>query len=84
MSQFVDEQRDRFGVEPVCRVLGVAVSTNYARRKRKPCRRELRDRELVGEIHAARAGYRRVYGVRRPGRSSGGAASGSAATASPG
>ena len=61
----MDEHRDRFGVEPVCRVLQVAVSTYYARRSRKPSRRELRDRELVAEIHAARAGYRRVYGVRK-------------------
>ncbi len=61
----MDEQRDRFGVEPVCRVLGVAVSTYYARRARRPSRRELQDRELVGEIQAARAGYRRVYGVRK-------------------
>ncbi len=61
----MDEHRDRFGVEPVCRVLRVAVSTYYARRSRKPSRRELRDRGLVAEIHAARAGYRRVYGVRK-------------------
>jgi putative transposase len=65
VSRFVDQHRDRFGVEPVCRVLGVAVSTYYARRSREPSRRELRDRELVAEIHAARAGYRRVYGVRK-------------------
>jgi putative transposase len=30
-----------------------------------PSRRELRDRVLVSEIHAARSGYRRVYGVRK-------------------
>jgi Transposase and inactivated derivatives len=61
----VEEHRDRFGVEPVCRVLQVPVSTYYARRGREPSRRELRDRELIAEIHAARAGYRRVYGVRK-------------------
>jgi len=65
VSRFVEEQRDRFGVEPVCRVLGVAVSSYYARRARRPSRRELQDRELIGEIQAARAGYRRVYGVRK-------------------
>jgi len=26
VSVFVDEQRERFGVEPICRVLGVSVS----------------------------------------------------------
>lgn len=27
MTRYVEERRDAFGVEPVCRVLGVAVST---------------------------------------------------------
>ena len=65
MTRYVEERRAAFGVEPVCRVLGVAVSTFYARRSREPSRRELRDRELIREIHAAREGYRRVYGVRK-------------------
>ena len=41
------------------------VSTHYARRFRVPSRRELRDRELLAEIEAARTGYRRVYGARK-------------------
>lgn len=61
----MEEHRGRFGVEPVCRVLEAPVSTYYARRQRKPSRRELRDRELIAEIQAARSGYRRVYGVRK-------------------
>ena len=65
MTRYVEERRGTFGVEPVCRVLGVAVSTFYARRSRKPSRRELADRELVGKIHEARTGYRRAYGVRK-------------------
>ena len=65
MSRYVEERRGTFGVEPICRVLGVAVSTFYARRSRKPSRRELADRELVGKIHEARTGYRRAYGVRK-------------------
>jgi putative transposase len=65
VSRYVEERRDVFGVEPVCRVLGVPVSTYYARRSRKPSRRARADRELVKEIYAARDGYRRVYGVRK-------------------
>jgi len=61
----VQERREVFGVEPICRVLGVAVSTYYARRSRVSSRRELRDRELIAEIHEARSGYRQVYGVRK-------------------
>jgi putative transposase len=65
VSRFIEERRGTFGVEPICRVLGVAVSTFYARRSRKPSGRELRDSELLGKIHEARAGYRRAYGVRK-------------------
>jgi putative transposase len=41
------------------------VSTHYARRSRKPSRRELADRQLLVEIEAARSGRRRVYGARK-------------------
>jgi hypothetical protein len=41
------------------------VSTHYARRSRKPSRRELADQELLVEIEAARNGYRRAYGARK-------------------
>jgi putative transposase len=61
----VEERRDVFGVEPICRAVGVPVSTYYARRSRKPSRRALADRELIAEIYAAREGYRSVYGVRK-------------------
>lgn len=65
MSRYIEKRRETFGVEPICRVLEVPVSTYYARRSRVPSRRELEDRELVREIYAARTGYRRVYGVRK-------------------
>jgi transposase InsO family protein len=45
--------------------LGVPVSTRYARRSRKPSRRELAERQLLVEIEAARTGRRRVYGARK-------------------
>lgn len=61
----MEERRGVFGVEPICRVLEVPVSTYYARRSRVASRRELRDQELIAAIHAARDGYRRVYGVRK-------------------
>jgi putative transposase len=65
VTRYVEERRDAFGVEPICRVLGVPVSTHYARRSRKPSRRELADLELLAAIEAARAGYRRAYGARK-------------------
>jgi putative transposase len=65
MTRYIEERRGMFGVEPICRVLGVPVSTHYARRSRVPSARELADRELLEEIHAARAGFRRAYGARK-------------------
>ena len=65
MTAYVQGRRARFGVEPICRVLEVPVSTYYARRSRVASRRELADRELLIEIEAARSGYRRAYGARK-------------------
>jgi putative transposase len=65
VTRYVEERRGAFGVEPICAAIGVPVSTHYARRSRKPSARALEDRRLIGEIHAAREGYRRVYGVRK-------------------
>jgi putative transposase len=65
MSAYIDSHKNRFGVEPICRTLGVAPSSYYARRIRPPSARALADAELVGQIHAARQGYRRVYGIRK-------------------
>jgi putative transposase len=65
MSAYIDQHKERFGVEPICRTLGIAPSSYYARRARPPSARQLRDGELVDEIHAARDGYRRVYGIRK-------------------
>ena len=65
VGRYIEERRDAFGVEPICRALGVPVSTHYARRSRVPSARELEDRRLLVEIQAARSGYRRVYGARK-------------------
>jgi putative transposase len=65
VSAYIDAHKSRFGVEPICRTLGVAPSSYYAARARAPSARAIRDLALVGEIHAARAGYRRVYGIRK-------------------
>jgi putative transposase len=61
----VDAYRDRFGVEPICRVLQVAPSSYYAAKHRQPCQREVRDEALktaIGRVHAANYG---VYGARK-------------------
>jgi putative transposase len=54
VSVFVDEQRERFGVEPICRTLGVSASAYYQRATgARPVRRVEDERllELIRELH---------------------------------
>lgn len=44
--QFIEANRDQFGVEPICEVLQFAPSTYYAARDRAPSMRALRDQAL--------------------------------------
>ena len=51
---FIDEHRERFGVEPICRVLSehgckIAPNTFWVAKKRPPSTRAVRDAELVPE-----------------------------------
>jgi putative transposase len=70
---FIDSVKERFGVEPVCRVLSqlvckIAPSTYYAAKTRPPSARDLRDekiKELLSQIwHDPDAG-RELAGARR-------------------
>lgn len=63
MTSYIDAHRERFGVEPVCRVLQFAPATYYAARSRPPSARAQRDEILVGEIGRVWAENRRVYGA---------------------
>ena len=70
MKAFIDEHREVYGVEPICRVLPIAPSTYYehAARKADPDRRparERRDAELCREIRRVFAANFGVYGVRK-------------------
>ena len=70
MKAFIDEHRETYGVEPICRVLPIAPSTYYehAARKADPDRRparERRDAELSQEIRRVFAANFGVYGVRK-------------------
>ncbi len=65
---FIDEHRERFGVEPICRVLSehgckIAPNTYWVARKRPPSARQLRDAELVGEIERVYNENLLVYGA---------------------
>jgi putative transposase len=55
----------RFGVEPICRVLGGSPSTYYERRNRPPSARVLRDQQLLAEIQRVHQANYGVYGARK-------------------
>src|SRR5215207_11090833 len=72
MIRYIDEHKDRFGVEGICRVLGeqlecgfMTASGYWAAKRRQPAARTLSDRELmpiIERLHEANYG---VYGVRK-------------------
>jgi putative transposase len=61
----IDALRDRFGVEPICRVVGVPTSTYYAAKRRLPSARQQRDRQLKLEIQRVFDDNYQVYGARK-------------------
>ena len=62
---FIDAHRDRFGVEPICRTLGIAPSTYYARKIRPPSRRAVEDAVLLARIRSVHEQNYGAYGSRR-------------------
>ena len=75
MSAFVDGERERFGVEPICQALDVSASAYYYERASGPrsarAVEEERLLERIRELHAANYyayGYRRMWkALRRAG-----------------
>jgi len=71
MIRFIDEHKDQFGVELLCRVLrgtvpGFLTSRGYrAAKTRVPSARQLKDELLVPEIERLHAENYGVYGVRK-------------------
>src|ERR671930_8263 len=65
VTRYIDAHRDRFGVEPICRVLQVAPSSYYAAKRRQPSARALRDAELGPKVLRAWKENYQVYGARK-------------------
>jgi putative transposase len=65
MIAYIDANKDRFGVEPICQLLPIAPSTYYAAKRRPPSARALRDQELKVEIRRVHAEHFGVYGARK-------------------
>jgi putative transposase len=65
VSAFVNEYRGRFGVEPICRTLGVSASAYYQRASGQRSTRQLEDERLLARIRELHAANYYAYGSRR-------------------
>jgi len=65
MTHFINNHKERFGVEPICRILQFAPSTYYAARQRPVSELRLRDEALKVKIRHVHAEHFGVYGVRK-------------------
>lgn len=65
MSAYVDQHRERFGVEPICRTLDVSASAYYRRATAQRSERAVEDERLLGVIRQAHKQNYEAYGYRR-------------------
>jgi putative transposase len=65
VTAFIDSHRDRFGVEPICRVLGVSASAYYDRARGERSARQLEDERLLEVIRVTHKRNYEAYGYRR-------------------
>ena len=65
MSAFIDIYRERFGVEPICRTLGVSASAHYQRATGGRSARQVEDERLLEEIRELHLANYEAYGYRR-------------------
>ena len=65
MSAFIDAHRERFGVEPICRTLGVSASAFYQRASGERSARAIEDERLLERIRELHAANYYAYGYRR-------------------
>jgi putative transposase len=65
VSRYIDQHRGRFGVEPICSVLGVSASAYYERASGRRSIRVVEDERLLGRISELHAANYYAYGSRR-------------------
>jgi putative transposase len=65
MITYIDHHKDRYGVEPICRVLPIAPSTYYAVTRRSASARAVCDAKLKVEIRRVYDDNLKVYGARK-------------------
>jgi len=65
VSAYVEEHRERFGVEPICSTLGVSASAYYQRKTGERSARQVEDERLLGVIRETHKKNYEAYGYRR-------------------
>jgi putative transposase len=65
VSSYIEEHRERFGVEPICRTLEVSASAYYERAKGERSAREIEDERLLARIREIHERNYFAYGYRR-------------------
>ena len=65
MSAYIDAYRGRFGVEPICKVLGVSASAYYHRKTGARSQRVIEDEWLLGVIRELHRANYEAYGSRK-------------------
>jgi transposase InsO family protein len=65
VTRFIDTYRDRFGVEPICRTLGVSASAYYQRKTGRRSERQVDDERLLEVIRQTHEDNFHAYGYRK-------------------
>jgi putative transposase len=65
VSAFIDDRRACFGVEPICRTLGVSASAYYQRKTGQRSERAVEDERLLARIRELHEANYFAYGYRR-------------------
>jgi putative transposase len=65
VSAFIDQHRERFGVEPICQVLDVSASAYYQRATGERSERSVEDERLIARIREVQSENFECYGYPR-------------------
>ena len=65
MVDYIDQHRDEFGVESICKVLQLAPITYYTAKRREPSARAVRDAAMIQILMVLWVANRKVYGAHK-------------------
>ena len=63
--KYIDEHKQEYGIEPICKELQIAPQTYYAAKSRPPSRRSVTDQAILGHIRRVHKENFSVYGAKK-------------------